>query len=293
MTIGCSRIARSFEFPHLISSVTRCQKRHGSFSGNAGRCLSLASNSVKPRDVRVVVGIEVHCRVLSQTKLFSNGSADYERGVGKPNSQVSLFDAAIPGTLPTLNEECINQAIRCGLALGGTINHESIFERKHYFYSDMPLGYQITQQRSPIVTGGTVSFANPAGRVDNMDDKKLVRITRVQLEIDSGKSLHSTSGDVTYVDLNRAGMALLEIVSEPDMRSAEDAVAYLSAVRALVRAIGVSDGNMEDVSIYVSMYLCIYVSMYLCIYVSMYLSIYLRFRFATLRITMSRNGRSH
>ena len=187
----------------------------------------------------VWVGLETHAQIISDTKLFSSASTSFQ---APPNSCTALFDAAIPGTLPRINTKCVEQAIRMGLAVGGKVNLKSHFDRKHYFYCDMPLGYQITQQDVPVVEGGSISLDSllPDGH------SRSVRIERIQLEQDSGKSLHDVTPDASYVDLNRAGCALLEIVTAPDIRSADEAVAYLRKLQALLRHTGVSTGNLED-----------------------------------------------
>ncbi|HEY8351809.1 MAG TPA: Asp-tRNA(Asn)/Glu-tRNA(Gln) amidotransferase subunit GatB, partial [Sphingomonadales bacterium] len=184
----------------------------------------------------VVIGMEVHAQVTSNAKLFSGASTAFG---AEPNSQVSLVDAAMPGMLPVINEECVRQAVRTGLALGAEINLVSIFDRKNYFYADLPQGYQISQYKHPIVGEGKILI-----EVDGVT--KEVGIERIHLEQDAGKSLHDQHPTLTYVDLNRAGVALMEIVSRPDMRSAEEAGAYLKKLRTILRYIGTCDGNMEE-----------------------------------------------
>ena len=175
-----------------------------------------------------VIGLEVHCQLIASTKLFSSSSTSFG---SPPNSQTSFVDAALPGTLPSLNSHCVLQCIRTALALRTLPQPLSRFERKHYFYCDLPQGYQITQQRSPVIRGGEVGD---------------VRIDRVQLEQDSGKSLHDLSPDFSYVDLNRAGMALIEVVTHPDLRGAEEAGAFIRKLSGLLRHIGVCRAQMED-----------------------------------------------
>lgn len=188
----------------------------------------------------VVIGMEIHAQIISQSKLFSGASAAFG---GAPNNHVSLIDAAMPGMLPVLNEECVRQAVRTGLALRAKINLHSVFDRKNYFYPDLPQGYQISQYAHPIVGEGTVTVDMPDGtRFD-------VGIERLHLEQDAGKSLHDQHPDFSYIDLNRCGVALMEIVSKPDLRSAEEAKAYLTKLRALLRAVGSCDGNMEQGSL--------------------------------------------
>ncbi len=188
-------------------------------------------------DWEVIIGLEVHAQVVSKSKLFSGASAAYG---GAPNTHVSLVDAAMPGMLPVLNKYCVEQAVRTGLGLNAAINLESRFDRKNYFYPDLPAGYQISQFKHPIVGEGEVEV-EPDG-----DAPITVRIERLHLEQDAGKSIHDLSPSETYVDLNRAGVALMEIVSRPDMRSAKEAAAYFNKLRSIVRALGTCDGNMEE-----------------------------------------------
>ncbi|HMK90993.1 MAG TPA: Asp-tRNA(Asn)/Glu-tRNA(Gln) amidotransferase subunit GatB [Methylocystis sp.] len=191
-------------------------------------------------DWEVVVGMEIHAQVTSRAKLFSGASAEYG---GEPNDHVSLVDAAMPGMLPVINEECVAQAVRTGLGLKAKINHRSVFDRKNYFFPDLPQGYQISQYKSPIVGEGEVVVdVSPTERV-------VVGIERLHLEQDAGKSLHELSATESHVDLNRAGVALMEIVSKPDLRSAEAARAYVSKLRTILRYIGSCDGNMEQGSL--------------------------------------------
>lgn len=185
----------------------------------------------------IVVGLEVHAQVTSKAKLFSGASAAYG---GEPNSHVSLVDAAMPGMLPVINKFCVEQAIRTGLGLNAQINKWSRFDRKNYFYPDLPQGYQISQYKDPIVGEGEIEI-EPDG-----EEPIAIRIERLHLEQDAGKSIHDLSPNETFVDLNRAGVALMEIVSRPDMRSAKEASAYFNKLRAIVRALGTCDGNMEE-----------------------------------------------
>ncbi|MAU41622.1 MAG: Asp-tRNA(Asn)/Glu-tRNA(Gln) amidotransferase GatCAB subunit B [Kordiimonas sp.] len=188
-------------------------------------------------DWEIVIGLEVHAQVISQSKLFSGAATAFG---SEPNTQVSLVDSAMPGMLPVINGECVRQAVRTGLALGATINLYSVFDRKNYFYADLPQGYQISQFKHPIVGEGDVVID-----LDN-EQSKVVGIERIHLEQDAGKSMHDQHPTMTYVDLNRSGVALMEIVSKPDMRSAEEAGAYLRKLRTIVRYIGSCDGNMEQ-----------------------------------------------
>ena len=185
----------------------------------------------------LVIGLEVHAQVISQAKLCSGASATYG---GEPNTHVSLVDAAFPGMLPVINEECVAQAVRTGLGLDARVNLESRFDRKNYFYADLPAGYQISQFTHPIIGSGKI-------RVELSDHSvKEIGITRLHLEQDAGKSLHDQHQTKSYIDLNRAGVALMEIVSEPDMRTPEEAGAYLRKLRTILRYLGTCDGNMEE-----------------------------------------------
>src|SRR5690242_11737657 len=188
-------------------------------------------------DWEVVIGMEIHAQVTSNAKLFSGASTAFG---GEPNSHVSLVDAAMPGMLPVINGYCVEQAVRTGLGLNAQINLRSVFDRKNYFYADLPAGYQISQYLQPIVGKGTIILDLPDGR------SREVGITRLHLEQDAGKSLHDQHPKKTYVDLNRAGVALMEIVSEPDMRSSEEAAAYLKKLRSILRYLGTCDGNMDE-----------------------------------------------
>jgi aspartyl-tRNA(Asn)/glutamyl-tRNA(Gln) amidotransferase subunit B len=187
-------------------------------------------------DWEVIVGLEVHAQVTSRAKLFSGASTAFG---GEPNAHVSLVDAAMPGMLPVINKECVAQAVRTGLGLKAKINRRSSFDRKNYFYPDLPQGYQISQYKSPIVGEGEIV-------VDLTPDHSIrVGIERLHLEQDAGKSLHDQSPTMSFVDLNRSGVALMEIVSKPDMRSADEAKAYVSKLRTILRYIGSCDGDME------------------------------------------------
>jgi aspartyl-tRNA(Asn)/glutamyl-tRNA(Gln) amidotransferase subunit B len=187
-------------------------------------------------DWEIVIGMEIHAQVTSESKLFSGASTAFG---GEPNSHVSFVDAAMPGMLPVINEECVRQAIRTGLGLKARINHRSVFDRKNYFYPDLPQGYQISQYKSPIVGEGEVI-------VDMADGGRFtVGIERLHLEQDAGKSLHDQHATMSYVDLNRSGVALMEIVSKPDLRSADEAKAYVTKLRTILRYLGTCDGDME------------------------------------------------
>ncbi len=188
-------------------------------------------------DWEIVIGMEVHAQVTANSKLFSGASAEFGAA---PNSQVSMVDAAMPGMLPVLNEHCVYQAVRTGLGLNSKINHTSVFERKNYFYPDLPQGYQISQYLHPIVGEGKIEIDLPDGTT------KEIGITRLHLEQDAGKSLHDQHPTKSFVDLNRSGCALMEIVSEPDIRGPDEAAAYLSKLRMILRYLGTCDGNMEE-----------------------------------------------
>lgn len=186
-------------------------------------------------DWEVIIGLEVHAQVASQSKLFSGSSTAFG---AEPNSHVSLVDAAMPGMLPVINAECIAQAVRTGLGLKAAIHLKSVFDRKNYFYPDLPQGYQISQYKQPIVGEGEVEI--------DVDGETLhVGIERLHLEQDAGKSIHDQHPEYSYVDLNRSGVALMEIVSKPDLRSAKQAQAYVSKLRTILRYLGTSDGDME------------------------------------------------
>ena len=185
----------------------------------------------------IVLGLEVHAQVISDAKLFSGAPTAFG---ADPNTQVSLVDAAMPGMLPVINERCVEQAVRTGLGLNARINLHSVFDRKNYFYADLPAGYQISQYKDPIVGEGEVEIDLPDGKT------RTVGIERLHLEQDAGKSLHDQHPSQTYVDLNRSGVALMEIVSKPDMRTSDEAAAYLTKLRSIVRYLGTCDGNMDE-----------------------------------------------
>ena len=190
-------------------------------------------------DWEIVLGLEVHAQILAKSKLFSGASAEFG---GAPNDHVSLVDAAMPGMLPVINEFCVEQAVRTGLGLKARINKHSVFDRKNYFYPDLPQGYQISQYKQPVVGEGQVHVD-----VDNRSVE--VGIERLHLEQDAGKSLHDQHPSMSFVDLNRSGCALMEIVSKPDMRSADEAKAYVTKLRQIMRYLGTCDGNMEQGSL--------------------------------------------
>ena len=187
----------------------------------------------------VVIGLEVHAQISSQSKLFSSSATKFG---AEPNTQVSLVDAAFPGMLPVINEFCIKQAVKTGLGLKAKINKRSIFDRKNYFYADLPQGYQISQYKDPIVGEGSVILDLPLG-------EKTIGIERLHLEQDAGKSIHDIDPKNTLVDLNRSGVALMEIVSKPDLRSPDEVNAYIKKLRSIMRYLGTCDGNMQEGSL--------------------------------------------
>ena len=193
-------------------------------------------------DWEVIVGLEVHAQVTSNAKLFSGASTAFGAA---PNANVSLVDAAMPGMLPVINVECVRQAVRTGLGLKAKINKRSVFDRKNYFYPDLPQGYQISQYKQPIVGEGRVRVAIGPDRKGDFEDVD-VGIERLHLEQDAGKSMHDQHPAMSHVDLNRSGVALMEIVSKPDMRSADEAKAYLTKLRQILRYLGTCDGNMDE-----------------------------------------------
>ncbi len=193
-------------------------------------------------DWEIVVGMEVHAQVTSNSKLFSGASTAFG---GAPNNHVSLVDAAMPGMLPVINEECVRQAVRTGLGLRAQINKRSVFDRKNYFYPDLPQGYQISQFKQPIVGEGQVQIAVGPDREGQYEEVE-IGVERLHLEQDAGKSIHDQHPTMSFVDLNRSGVALMEIVSKPDIRSADEAKAYLTKLRQILRYLGTCDGNMDE-----------------------------------------------
>jgi aspartyl-tRNA(Asn)/glutamyl-tRNA(Gln) amidotransferase subunit B len=187
----------------------------------------------------VIIGLEVHAQVTSNSKLFSSSSTKFG---AESNTQVSLVDAAFPGMLPVINEFCVKQAIKTGIGLKAQINNRSIFDRKNYFYADLPQGYQISQFKYPIVGEGTVTLDMPTGQ-------KKIGIERLHLEQDAGKSIHDIDPQNTLVDLNRSGVALMEIVSKPDLRTPDEVSTYIKKLRSIMRYLGTCDGNMEEGSL--------------------------------------------
>src|SRR2546421_11513344 len=215
------------------------------FGATAGWWTSMSATSSKlikgaTGDWEVVIGLEIHAQVTSNSKLFSGASTEFGSA---PNSHVSLVDAAMPGMLPVINEECVRQAVRTGLGLNAQINLRSVFDRKNYFYPDSPQGYQISQYKSPIVGEGEVVVELDGGKTAT------IGIERLHLEQDAGKLLHDQSPTMSYVDLNRCGVALMEIVSKPHIRDAEQAKAYVTKLRSILRYLGTCDGDMEKGSL--------------------------------------------
>uniref|UniRef100_W5MPW0 Glutamyl-tRNA(Gln) amidotransferase subunit B, mitochondrial n=1 Tax=Lepisosteus oculatus TaxID=7918 RepID=W5MPW0_LEPOC len=196
-----------------------------------------------PRQLVAVVGLEVHAQIHSKSKLFSGSHVKFS---APPNSLVSFFDASLPGTLPVLNRRCVEAAVMTGLALNCTINKKSLFDRKHYFYADLPAGYQITQQRVPIAVNGSLAYSLVVGQKRKEVVTKSVRIKQIQLEQDSGKSLHDDSRSQTLIDLNRAGVGLMELVMEPDMCCGEEAATAVRELQLILQALGTSQANMSD-----------------------------------------------
>src|SRR5213595_3841325 len=213
----------------------RARRRRTGMTAVGGKLIKGATG-----EWEVVIGMEIHAQVTSNSKLFSGASTAFG---GDPNSQVSLVDAAMPGMLPVINKECVRQAVRTGLGLNAKINLRSVFDRKNYFYPDSPQGYQISQYKSPIVGEGEVTVELEGGKTAT------IGIERLHLEQDAGKLLHDQSPTMTYVDLNRCGVALMEIVSKPDIRDAEQAKAYVTKLRSILRYLGTCDGDMEKGSL--------------------------------------------
>eukprot|EP00823_Brevimastigomonas_motovehiculus_P002561 TRINITY_DN1557_c0_g1_i1.p1 TRINITY_DN1557_c0_g1~~TRINITY_DN1557_c0_g1_i1.p1 ORF type:complete len:713 (+),score=204.37 TRINITY_DN1557_c0_g1_i1:22-2160(+) len=221
----------------LLNAVNSAQQQQSKASGHEKRRRKSGSTvSHSDQNIFTVIGLELHAQLLSKSKMFSGGSTFQ----GAPNESVALFDAAIPGTLPVLNAQCVWHALRTGLAFNGAIQPRSTFQRKHYFYCDLPHGFQITQQDEPVVRGGMIEWLEPSSGT-----AKKCRVTRIQIEHDSGKSLHLQENQ-TYIDLNRAGVGLLEIVTEPDLRTVEEAVGCVRSVSTILRHLGVCTGSMKE-----------------------------------------------
>ncbi|XP_062991209.1 glutamyl-tRNA(Gln) amidotransferase subunit B, mitochondrial [Elgaria multicarinata webbii] len=228
-----------------VGNVAGLRGREGPVAASA-LCRSAAETTAKQnRDVPwvAVVGLEIHAQIWSNSKLFSSSQVQFS---APPNSLVSFFDASLPGTLPVLNRRCVEAAVTTSLALNCTINKKSLFDRKHYFYADLPAGYQITQQRLPIAVNGSLSYSLCVGKNQNEMVTKTVRIKQLQLEQDSGKSLHDDFRSQTLVDLNRAGVGLMEVVMEPDMCCGEEAAAAVRELQLILQALGSSQANMAE-----------------------------------------------
>ncbi|XP_070684033.1 glutamyl-tRNA(Gln) amidotransferase subunit B, mitochondrial [Pempheris klunzingeri] len=214
-------------------------------STSSSRCDSHPQLRAKsaPQQMVGVVGLEIHAQINSNTKLFSGSSVRFS---APPNSLVSFFDASLPGTLPVLNKRCVEAAVMTGLSLNCTINRKSLFDRKHYFYADLPAGYQITQQRQPIAVNGMLVYSLFGGKKRQQVIRKTVTIKQIQLEQDSGKSLHDDVHSQTLIDLNRAGVGLMELVMEPDMSCGEEAAAAVRELQLILQALGTCQGNMSE-----------------------------------------------
>ncbi|XP_076584766.1 glutamyl-tRNA(Gln) amidotransferase subunit B, mitochondrial [Chaetodon auriga] len=214
-------------------------------STSTSRCYTQPQLKAKsaPQQLVGVVGLEIHAQINSNTKLFSGSSVRFS---APPNSLVSFFDASLPGTLPVLNKRCVEAALMTGLALNCTINRKSFFDRKHYFYADLPAGYQITQQRRPIAVDGKLTYCLLGGKKKNQVIRKTVNLKQIQLEQDSGKSLHDDLRNQTLIDLNRAGVGLMELVMEPDMSCGEEAAAAVRELQLILQALGTCQGNMSE-----------------------------------------------
>ncbi|KAM6971938.1 glutamyl-tRNA(Gln) amidotransferase subunit B, mitochondrial [Aplochiton taeniatus] len=237
------QISVLYRRPLLQNAHSWCviRKLHASFS----RCNSqpLLKTKSSSQELVGVVGLEIHAQIHSNTKLFSGSQVGFS---APPNSLVSFFDASLPGTLPVLNRRCVEAAVMTALALNCHINSRSLFDRKHYFYADLPTGYQITQQRRPIAVDGRLTYSHLGGRKRNQVVTKTVRIIQIQLEQDSGKSLHDDQRSQTLIDLNRAGVGLMELVMEPDMSCGEEAAAAVRELQLILQALGTCQGNMAE-----------------------------------------------
>ncbi|KAF7214307.1 glutamyl-tRNA(Gln) amidotransferase subunit B, mitochondrial [Nothobranchius furzeri] len=227
----------------ILLPINVCLRRRCSTSSkqrDSQRHLTTKSSSEK---LVGVVGLEIHAQISSNSKLFSGSPVCFS---APPNSQVSFFDASLPGTLPVLNRRCVEAAVMTGLALNCTINKKSLFDRKHYFYADLPAGYQITQQRRPVAVDGVLTYSFLGGKKRSQVVRKHVQIKQIQLEQDSGKSLHDDVHSQTLIDLNRAGVGLMELVMEPDMSCGEEAAAAVRELQLILQALGTCQGNMSE-----------------------------------------------
>ncbi|XP_027872035.1 glutamyl-tRNA(Gln) amidotransferase subunit B, mitochondrial isoform X1 [Xiphophorus couchianus] len=235
------------ELLHNIKLIPYYQKSSCLFSRRIStsklQCSSQPPEKSAPQQLVGVVGLEIHAQISSNTKLFSGSSVQFS---APPNSSVSFFDASLPGTLPVLNRRCVEAAVMTGLVLNCTINKKSVFDRKHYFYADLPAGYQITQQRRPVAVDGVLTYSFLGGRKRNQVMRKNVHIKQIQLEQDSGKSLHDDVNSQTLIDLNRAGVGLMEVVMEPDMSCGEEAAAAVRELQLILQALGTCQGNMSE-----------------------------------------------
>uniref|UniRef100_A0A6Q2ZKZ8 Glutamyl-tRNA(Gln) amidotransferase subunit B, mitochondrial n=1 Tax=Esox lucius TaxID=8010 RepID=A0A6Q2ZKZ8_ESOLU len=246
-TLLCKNINKQIEiFYPTNRRYTWCVIRRICTSISRFRCQGQIKRKSAPKELVGVVGLEVHAQIQSITKLFSGSQVRFQ---APPNSLVSFFDASLPGTLPVLNRRCVEAAVMTGLALDCVINRKSLFDRKHYFYADLPAGYQITQQRRPIAVDGTLTYSHLGGTRRNTLITKSVRIKQIQLEQDSGKSLHDDRRGQTLIDLNRAGVGLMELVMEPDMSCGEEAAAAVRELQLILQALGTCQGHMDDYEI--------------------------------------------
>ncbi|XP_015257750.1 PREDICTED: glutamyl-tRNA(Gln) amidotransferase subunit B, mitochondrial [Cyprinodon variegatus] len=237
MAASCMAASELLHNIKLIHFVRRTSSSRLHFSSQ------LLQAQRDPQQLVGVVGLEIHAQISSNTKLFSGSSVQF---LAPPNSLVSFFDASLPGTLPVLNRRCVEAAVMTGLALNCTINRRSLFDRKHYFYADLPAGYQITQQRRPVAVDGMLTYSVLGGKKRNQVIRKNVHIKQIQLEQDSGKSLHDDVHSQTLIDLNRAGVGLMELVMEPDMSCGEEAAAAVRELQLILQALGTCQGNMSE-----------------------------------------------
>ncbi|XP_069545350.1 glutamyl-tRNA(Gln) amidotransferase subunit B, mitochondrial [Brachyistius frenatus] len=241
--VAASELLQNTKQMSILYRKTLCVIRR--ISTSSSQCDGQPQLGVKsaPQQLVGVVGLEIHAQVNSDTKLFSGSSVGFS---APPNSLVSFFDASLPGTLPVLNKRCVEAAVMTGLAFNCTINKKSLFDRKHYFYADLPAGYQITQQRRPIAVDGMLTYSLLGGKKRSQVIRKNVHIKQIQLEQDSGKSLHDDVRSQTLIDLNRAGVGLMELVMEPDMSCGEEAAAAVRELQLILQALGTCQGNMSE-----------------------------------------------
>ncbi|XP_069023263.1 glutamyl-tRNA(Gln) amidotransferase subunit B, mitochondrial [Embiotoca jacksoni] len=241
--VAASELLQNTKQMSILYRKTLCVIRR--ISTSSSQCDGQPQLGVKsaPQQLVGVVGLEIHAQINSNTKLFSGSSVGFS---APPNSLVSFFDASLPGTLPVLNKRCVEAAVMTGLAFNCTINKKSLFDRKHYFYADLPAGYQITQQRRPIAVDGMLTYSLLGGKKRSQVIRKNVHIKQIQLEQDSGKSLHDDVHSQTLIDLNRAGVGLMELVMEPDMSCGEEAAAAVRELQLILQALGTCQGNMSE-----------------------------------------------